>query len=110
MTLLVWYQMRFFHGTAMAGRLHLLDIGDYGLWQPERIRYEDEEFLDAISARMTFQRAKTVQDLDAALESSRGKPGNLGPSGSITVWIIEDLLDAAKERWEEMRNGLLPAR
>jgi hypothetical protein len=59
---------------------------------------------------MDFQKAKTVEELDAALESSRGKPGDPGPLGSITVYISEDLLDAAKERWEEMRNGLLPAR
>lgn len=85
----------------MAGHLHLLDIGDWGPWQPDRIRYDEEEVLDSIAGRLIFTKAKTVEELDAALQSSSGRPG------SVTVWISEDLLDAAKERWEEMHDRLL---
>lgn len=96
--------MTFFHATAMAGRLHILDVGDFGSWQPDRIAYWDEETLDSIADRMIFRKAMTVEELDAALESSRGEPGDPGPLASVTVWISEDLLDAARDRWEEMRE------
>lgn len=56
--------MRFFHASAMAGRLHLLDIGDFGLWQPERIAYWDEATVDSLAERMFYRKARTVEDLD----------------------------------------------
>jgi len=58
----------------------LLDISDWGPWQPERICYDEEEVLDHIAGRYIFAKARTVEELDATLGSSRGKPG------SVTVW------------------------
>lgn len=91
----------------MAGRLHLLDIGDFGSWQPERkIAYWDEETLDSLADRLIYRKARTVEELNAALESSRWKQGEPTPLGSVTIWVSEDLLDAAKDRWEEMKKNL----
>ncbi len=91
--------VRFFHATAMVGRLHLLDIGDWGSWDPARIDLVEQEYVDAISADMGAREVRTVEELDVSLQDSQGKPG------SITLYFREDLLDAARERWQRMREN-----
>lgn len=86
--------------TAMAGRLHLRDIGDYGPWDPTRIAYSDEQYVDLILGRIQARKVQTVEELDDALVASRGKPG------SIDLYIHESLLSEVRQRWEEMRKAL----
>lgn len=50
-------KMRFLHTSTMAGRLHLLDIGDMSPWQLEPIRYDDD-YVDYLDGRLIFQKPK----------------------------------------------------
>jgi hypothetical protein len=54
---------RFFRAAAMAGRLHLSDIGDHGPWDSSRIVYADEQELDLILQRMMVVRKVQTVDL-----------------------------------------------
>lgn len=89
---------RFFSATAMAGRLHVNDIGEYASWDPARIAYIVEHDLDAILPRMVVAKVRTVAELDDLIVRSQGRPG------SISMFVHEDLLGAARERWERMRT------
>ncbi len=92
---------RFFQATALAGRLHLSDIPDHGLWEPSRIVYADGRELDPIlTDRMMIRKVQTVEELDEVLKTSEGR------AGSISLYVHEDLLGEAKRRWEEMRREL----
>ena len=94
-------QEKFFRASSMAGRLHLSDIGDYGFWDADCIRYGTEEYIRAAFVKETGDRfVRTAQELDAALEATRGVPG------VRTIWIREDLLEEARRRWEEMKRSL----
>lgn len=85
----------------MAGYLHLLDIGDYGSWDSSRIVFNDEQDVDFILPRMIIRKVLTIEELDEILKSSEIAPG------SKSLYVHESLLEAAKRRWEEMRNHLL---
>lgn len=93
--------MRFFSATAMAGRLHLLDISDFGPWDSSRIVFHDEQEVDLILTRMMIRKVQTIEELDDALKASENTPG------SASFHVHESLLDAAKQRWEEMHDRLL---
>lgn len=88
---------RFFSATAMAGCLHLLDISDFGPWNSSRIVFQDEQVVDVILIRLIIRKVLTIEELDEALKASENTPG------SASLYVHENLLDAAEQRWEEMR-------
>mgnify|MGYP002400174890 CR=1 FL=1 len=91
---------RFFFGNAVWGCLRLRDIPDRGSWQPARIAYWDETYLDSISRlALIGQKACTVTELDDALTASRQAPG------IRMLWIHEGLLDEAHRRWEDAQHA-----
>lgn len=90
---------RFFFAAAVWGKLRLRDIPDWGPWNPHRVAYWDEIYLDAVShLAVTGRKVRTAADLAAALAASREVPG------IRTMWIVEDLLDDARRWWEESRE------
>lgn len=90
--------MRFFSATAMTGRLHLLDISDFGPWDSSRIVFHDEQEVDLILTRLIIRKVLTIEELDEALSASENRPG------SASLFVYDSLLEAAKPRWERMRG------
>ena len=84
----------------MAGRLHLNGIGEHASWDPVRFLYWSERDVDAILPRMVMAKVHTVAERDDLIVRSQGRPG------SISMFVHEDLLDAARARWEKMREAL----
>lgn len=91
---------KFFSATAIAGRLHMLDIGDHSPWDPARIAYTREREIDMSLPRMGAVKVRTVGGLYAEISRSQGSPG------SISLYVHEDLLYFARRRWERMRDDL----
>lgn len=90
---------RFFFAAAVWGKLRLRDIPDWGPWNPHRIAYWDEVYLDAVShLAVTGRKVRTAAELDEVLAASRDVPG------IRTLWIGEDLLDDVRRWWEEGRR------
>ena len=71
---------RFFRVTALAGRLHISDLPDFGPWE-------------------VIRKVRTVEELDGAIGVSEGEPGSIG------LYVHEILLNKARDRWEEMRES-----
>lgn len=93
---------RFFSAAAVWGRLLLRDVPDSDSWNPDRIVYWDETYLDGVSRlAIAGQKIYTTADLDAAIHASRRPPG-IRP-----LWVREDLLEDALLRWDAART---PAR
>ena len=85
---------RFFAAAAVWGRLLLRDVPDPDCWNPERLAYWDETFLDGVSRlALTGEKIRSTAELDAALAASRRPPG------IRQLWIHEDRLGDALLRW-----------
>ena len=80
---------RFFHATAAAGRLHLSDIPDDGPWEPTRITYTR----DRKASELAAVKVRSVPELDTQIKSARDR------SQPVSLWVHEDLLDVAHNRW-----------
>jgi hypothetical protein len=91
---------RYFKATALAGNLHLNDLGDWDLWQPSRLDYRDEaEVRWLLRASAVGRRiVRTVAELATAVEDSAS-------SRSIYLYIHETLLEDARCRWEETKRN-----
>ncbi len=63
--------MRFFRATGIAGPLHLLDILGVGGVEARTNWLHDEWTVDLLGERLVFEKVRTVEELDAALETSR---------------------------------------
>lgn len=93
---------RFFLGNAVWGCLRLRDIPDRGSWDPDRIAYWDETYLDGISRlALIGQKVRSMAEMDEALAASRQAPG------IRMLWIHEDLLDGARRRWEAAQGAVV---
>lgn len=85
----------FFAAAAVWGRLFLRDIPDAESWNPERVAYWDETYLDGVSRlALAGEKIRTAAELNAVIAASRRPPG-LRP-----LWIHEELLGEALLRWQ----------
>jgi hypothetical protein len=85
---------KFFFGAAAAGHLRLRDIPDGSEWDPKRIVYWDEIYIDGVSRlAQAGQKVRSAAELDDLLAASRQLPA------TRWLWIHEGLLDEAKRRW-----------
>lgn len=86
---------RFFAAAAVWGRLILRDIPDADSWNPERVAYWDETYLDGVSRlALTGEKIRTAAELNLTVASSRRPPG-IRP-----LWIHEELLGDALLHWQ----------
>ena len=95
---------RFFAAAAVWGRLVLRDIRDADSWNPERVAYWDETYLDGVSRlALAGEKVRSVPELDTAVAASRRPPG-IRP-----LWIHEELLEEALLRWQTRSASARPA-
>jgi len=90
---------RFFRATELAGDLHLIDLDDWAPWEPRRIQYRDSVEIQWLLRTTKGERRviHTVEALDAVIVES-------GPSRDIYLYVDEQLLDAARQRWEASKQ------
>lgn len=95
---------RFFAAAAVWGRLVLRDIRDADSWNPERVTYWDETYLDGVSRlALAGEKVRSATELDAAVAAS-GRPPGIRP-----LWIQEELLGEALLRWQATSAPARPA-
>jgi hypothetical protein len=87
---------RFFSATVLGGRLHVRDMPDHGPWEPSRLRWEPEEYVEIMLKAMMARKIQTREELEAVMEEP------MGPSPTQYVWIHESLVDEACRLWEQM--------
>lgn len=93
---------RFFRAVAIAGRLHLRDVGDWESWDSTALTYQSEDearWLIRVATGL-HRIARTAEDLAQAVRDSKKGPV------SITLHVHAELLGEAKARWEEMQRDL----
>ena len=92
---------RYFPATILGGRLHVRGLPDRGLWNPSRLEWADEEFVDfLLSKDPVHRKARTREEIEAVMKEPRGV------SPTREVWIHEPLVDEARRLWEEMSEAL----
>jgi hypothetical protein len=85
----------------MGGRLHVRGIPDWGPWNPSRLEWQNETFVDMILSEITGDRkTRTREELEAAMKEP------MGPAPTRYVWLHESLVDEARRLWEEMSQAL----
>jgi hypothetical protein len=91
---------RFFPATILGGRLHVRGIPDWGPWDPSRLEWKDEAFVDMILSEITGDRkVRTPEELEVVMKEPRGA------APSRNVWMHESLVDDARRLWESSRLG-----
>ena len=92
---------RFFPATILGGHLHVRGIPDRGPWDPARLEWESESFVDMfVGVDPIHRKARTREELDAVMREPRGM------SPTREVWIHETLVDEARRLWEQMAADL----
>ena len=92
---------RYFPATILGGYLHVRGIPDWGPWNPSRLEWADEEFVDMLLSKYTGDRkARTRQELEAIMK----EPRNVALTRE--VWMHESLVDEARRLWEQMAADL----
>ncbi len=88
---------RYFPATILGGRLHVRGIPDRGPWNPLRLEWDDEEFVDILlSTRQADRKVRIREELEAVMK----EPKNVAPTRYI--WMHESLVDDARRLWEQM--------
>jgi hypothetical protein len=76
-------------------------LPDRGQWDPGRLEWADEEFVDMfVGVDPIHRKVRTREELDAVMKEPRGV------SPTREVWIHESLVDQARRLWEEMAADL----
>jgi hypothetical protein len=71
-----------------------------GPWNPARLEWADEEFVDMLLSKNTGDRkARTREELEAVMKEPKRAP-------SREVWMHESLVDDARRLWEQMVTDL----
>ncbi len=87
---------RFFPATILGGRLHVRGIPDWGPWNPSRLEWADEAFVDMLLSKdQADGKARTREELDAIMKEPKRAP-------TREVWMHERLVDEARRLWEQM--------
>ena len=95
------FSARYFPATILGGHLHVRGIPDRGPWNPARLEWGNEEFVDMLLSKSPGDRkAWTREELDAIMK----EPRNVAPTRE--VWMHESLVDEARRLWEEMQPAL----
>jgi hypothetical protein len=88
---------RYFPATIMGGHLHVRGIPDRGPWDPARLEWEGEAFVDMILSPITGDRKiRTPEELEAVMKEP------LGSAFTRYVWLHESLVYDARRLWEQM--------
>jgi hypothetical protein len=91
---------RFFPATILGGRLHVRGIPDWGPWDPARLEWDDEAYVDILlSTRQADRKVRTREELEAVMKEPKRAP-------SREVWMHESLVDDARRLWEQMAGEL----
>ena len=74
---------------------------DWGPWNPSRLEWGDEEFVDMLLSKDPVHRkARTREELEVIMK----EPRNVAPTRE--VWMHESLQDEARRLWEQMAADL----
>jgi hypothetical protein len=88
---------RFFPGTILGGHLHVRGIPDRGPWDPARLEWADEAFVDMfVGTDPIHRKTRTREELEAVVAEPRGV------SPTREIWLHESLVDDARRMWEQM--------
>jgi hypothetical protein len=88
---------RFFAATILAGHLHVRGIPDWGPWDPVRLEWKDEAFVDMILSEITGDRkVRTREQLEAVMNEP------MGPAPTRYLRMHERLVDGARRLWGAM--------
>jgi hypothetical protein len=91
---------RYFPATILGGHLHVRGIPDWGPWNPSRLEWADEAFVDMLLSKdQADRKARTREELEAVMTEPKRAP-------SREVWMHESLVDDARWLWEQMVAGL----
>jgi hypothetical protein len=86
--------------TILGGHLHIRGLPDRGPWNPSRLEWDDEAFVDILlSTRQADRKVRTREKLEAVMKESKKAP-------TREVWMHESLMDEARRLWEEMKTNL----
>jgi hypothetical protein len=87
---------RYFPATILGGRLHIRGLPDWGSWNPSRLEWDDEAFVDMLLSKdQADRKARTREDLEAVMKEPKRAPIR-------EVWMHEILVDEARRLWEQM--------
>jgi hypothetical protein len=87
---------RFFPATILGGHLHVRGIPDWGPWNPSRLEWADEAFVDMLLSKdQADRKARTREELEAIMKEPKRAP-------TREVWMHESLVDEAHRLWEQM--------
>ena len=88
---------RFLPATILGGHLHVRGIPDWGPWNPSRLEWADEAFVDMLlSKNQADRKVRTREELEAVMK----EPRNVAPTRE--VWMHESPVDDARRLWEQM--------
>jgi hypothetical protein len=91
---------RYFPATILGGHLHVRGIPDRGPWNPSRLEWDDEAFVDILlSTRQADCKVQTCEELEAVMKEPKRVP-------TRDVWMHESLVDDARRLWEQMVTDL----
>jgi hypothetical protein len=91
---------RYFPATILGGRLHVRGIPDRGPWNPTKLEWADEAFVDILlSTRQADRKVQTREELEAVMKEPKRAP-------TREVWVHESLVDDARRLWEQMAAEL----
>jgi hypothetical protein len=91
---------RYFPATILGGRLHVRRLPDWGPWNPARLEWDDEAFVDILlSTRQADRKIRTREELEAVMKEPKRAP-------SREIWMHENLVDEARRLWEQMVANL----
>ena len=63
---------RYFPATILGGRLHVRGIPDWGPWNPSRLEWEPEEYVEIMIETMRARKLRTLKELEAIMKEPRG--------------------------------------
>jgi hypothetical protein len=93
---------RFFPATILGGHLRVRGLPDWGSWNPARLEWDDEAFLDVLlDARQADRKVRTREELEAIMKEPKRVP-------TREVWMHESLVDDARRLWELIAADLNP--
>ena len=91
---------RYLPATILGGHLHVRGLPDWGPWNPSRLEWDDEAFVDILlSTRQADRKVRTREELEAVMKEPKRAP-------TREVWMHESLVDEAHRLWGEMAADL----
>ncbi len=84
----------------MGGHLHVRGLPDWGSWNPSRLEWDDEAFVELIlGVRQADRKVRTREEVEAIMKEPKRAP-------TREIWMHESLVDEARRRWERMAADL----